>query len=158
MFQPVTSPDKCRVRTNRRHSRKGNTKMKIKATKNSEKLDAAIKAVEKKATARCQSSYTVAEYCEDTERKLSKLGLSKKAMIGAQIEICEMIGCSAYGRRAYGASSTVVTCERFPSGWFVFFIDRISIAPSDNRATVRIILSDNQKKIVADKFLKDNDI
>ena len=132
--------------------------MKIRAKNDNKKLDVEIKAVEKKATARCQSAFSFAEYCEDTERKLSKLGLSKKAMIGAQIEICEMIGCFAYWRRAFGASSTAVTCERFPSGWFAFFIDRISIAPSDNRATVRIILSDSQKKIITEKMLKDNDI
>ena len=132
--------------------------MKIKATKNSEKLDVEIKAVEKKATARCQSSYRIATACTKAEEKLSSLGLSKKAMLGAQIEICEMIGCSAYGRRAYGAESTAVTCERFPSGWFVFFIDRVEILPSKNQAAVTMMLSDDQKKIITEKMLKDNDI
>lgn len=104
--------------------------MKINAH-NTAALEAALEAAQARASVRTQDAGDVARDVARAEDALAARGIPAAARVG-----CRIVTLPAYGTIAasyHGTpEATRVTAERFPSGWFVTEIARVS-CPKKNR-------------------------
>lgn len=83
---------------------------------NADKLEAAIKKAEGKATQRLFDTRRIDNAIRDAEKKLNEIGIAKKYQNGCEIRFKPAKVPNSYKYRAEG---TFVIIERFSSGWFL---------------------------------------
>lgn len=108
-------------------------------TNDTDKLAAALEAVNGRATAHTLASCDVWALAERAEKDLQSRGVSKKAMKGTRVTYTPAGPGKAYARKAHYVVSTLVTIERGASGWFLIGAERIeSWATAPERLTMRV--------------------
>lgn len=104
--------------------------MKIKIdNKNAEKIAAVLASVNGRASEHCYTDlFDVQRLAKYADCEMEKFGIRKKDIIGAVfISVSGERVPNAYARRGFSRVATLVTIERFPTGWFLVGADRAEI-------------------------------
>lgn len=127
--------------------------MKIKISlKNAAKINAALEAVNGRATSFAISSYVaVADYAADVEKRLAASQLPKAERPGAIAHITPA-GPTAKAYK-YAAKSTTIRLERGSQDWFLTDVTETSIYPRQSEF-VSITISCAQRDTIARKALE----
>jgi len=125
--------------------------MKLQKTKinvrDTEKIATRLAIIEKGCQARLFDMTRIEQAIKKAEIQLSNFGIATKYQIGCQIELCTEKLPNAYRGRAEG---TEVRLERFPTGWFVTHIHRVSCLRAAYGRSVleELFLSDTAKRAI----------
>jgi len=125
--------------------------MKIKTT-DTEKLRAALDAVNGAATTHTAGIWAVADQGAKGEEHLQALGLTKKDRPGAvRVHISGERVSNGYAKRAWSDRvATFIRLERKSSGWFVTAISRAAVGQSGGWSETRLTVA--QRDLVTARF------
>jgi hypothetical protein len=121
--------------------------------KNSDAIEAALAAVNGKATTFTITSYVdVADYAEQAEKKLEKSLLPKAERIGAKVFVTpDGPAAKAY---KYSTKSTSLNIERGSTGWFLVGVASITVYPKET-GRLKITITQAQRDTIQAKAVAD---